>query len=279
LDLHRVTAGNPFFVTEVLASGSDAIPATVRDAVLARAARLSTDARALLGAIAIAPPQVELWLLDALAGEHVSALEECLSSGMLVEHAASGISFRHELARLAIEESLEPRRRLSLHRTALAALSEPPDALPDAARLAHHADASGHADAVLRHAPVAAERASAVDAPQTAEHYARVLRLRDRLSATERAEYLERRSRACYSPTTSTTRSTQHRRPSNSGERLDSTWRRASRSPGCLPRSDGGRAEAARRGRAAGTLLLCTLAPIWRTTGRSQAALALAEAR
>jgi hypothetical protein len=99
--LHRLTGGNPFFVTEVLASGDAAIPATVRDAVLARATRLSGDARALLDAVAIAPPRVELWLLEALAGEGVEALEECLSSGMLVE-ASGAIEFRHELARRAL---------------------------------------------------------------------------------------------------------------------------------------------------------------------------------
>src|SRR5688572_10589865 len=43
-ELHRQSGGNPFFVTEVLAAGGG-IPATVRDAVLARAARLSGDAR------------------------------------------------------------------------------------------------------------------------------------------------------------------------------------------------------------------------------------------
>ena len=198
-ELLYATAGNPFFVTEVLASGNDSIPSTVRDAVLARAARLSDEARAVLDAVAIAPPRVELWLLEALAGEHVSALVECLSSGMLVEQAAGAISFRHELARLAIEESLEPRRRLSLHRAALAALSEPRAGLPDAPRLAHHADASGDADAVLRYAPIAAERAAAVGAHrEAAAHYARVLRFGGRLSPAERAEFLERRSRACY---------------------------------------------------------------------------------
>ncbi|GGK41952.1 hypothetical protein GCM10008955_39680 [Deinococcus malanensis] len=36
--LHRQTGGNPFFVTEILAAGGEAIPATVRDVVLARAA-------------------------------------------------------------------------------------------------------------------------------------------------------------------------------------------------------------------------------------------------
>ena len=37
--LYRHTGGNPFFVTEVLAAPSEAIPLNVRDAVLARAAR------------------------------------------------------------------------------------------------------------------------------------------------------------------------------------------------------------------------------------------------
>ena len=39
------TAGNPFYVTEVLAAGSEQVPATVRDAVLARVSRLSRAAR------------------------------------------------------------------------------------------------------------------------------------------------------------------------------------------------------------------------------------------
>jgi DNA-binding SARP family transcriptional activator len=34
-EIHRVTRGNPFFVTEVLDAGGDGVPATVRDAVLA----------------------------------------------------------------------------------------------------------------------------------------------------------------------------------------------------------------------------------------------------
>jgi DNA-binding CsgD family transcriptional regulator len=195
-ELYRVTAGNPFFVTEVLASGKGSIPPTVRDAVLARATRLTGEARALLDVVAIAPPQVELWLLQALAGE--DALEECLSSGMLVEGPSTTVAFRHELARLAIEESLEPRRRLSLHRAALAALAEPPAGLPDAARLAHHADAAGDSDAVLRFAPAAAERAAALGAHrEAAAQYARALRYGDHLHPGERGDLLRNQAVAC----------------------------------------------------------------------------------
>ncbi|HJU02231.1 MAG TPA: AAA family ATPase, partial [Actinomycetes bacterium] len=50
--LYERTEGNPFFVTEVLAAGHEAIPATVADAVLARAARLSPAARQVLDAAA-----------------------------------------------------------------------------------------------------------------------------------------------------------------------------------------------------------------------------------
>src|SRR5262245_26569734 len=39
-ELHRRTRGNPFFVTEVLAAGGASLPPSLRDAVLARAARL-----------------------------------------------------------------------------------------------------------------------------------------------------------------------------------------------------------------------------------------------
>ena len=38
--LHRLTGGNPFFLTEVLGAESESVPSSVGDAVLARAARL-----------------------------------------------------------------------------------------------------------------------------------------------------------------------------------------------------------------------------------------------
>jgi DNA-binding CsgD family transcriptional regulator/tetratricopeptide (TPR) repeat protein len=197
-ELYARTAGNPFFVVEALAAGSDAIPETVRDAVLARAARLSPAGRSLLEAVAVVPPQAELWLLEAIAADSATGLDECLASGMLRSDAA-GISFRHELARLAVENSIASGRKRALHESALAALAEPPTGTLDVARLAHHAEAAGDADAVRRYAPAAAARAEALGAHrEAAAHYARVLRCGGGLAPAERAELLEQRSRACY---------------------------------------------------------------------------------
>jgi predicted ATPase len=45
-ELHAVTSGNPFFVSEVLASGHEGVPRTVVDSVLARMSTLTPATRA-----------------------------------------------------------------------------------------------------------------------------------------------------------------------------------------------------------------------------------------
>ncbi|HLJ04161.1 MAG TPA: AAA family ATPase [Solirubrobacteraceae bacterium] len=197
-ELYERTAGNPFYVTEALAVASEVVPPTVRDAVLARAARLSEEARTVLDAVAVVPQRAEVWLLEALSEGALVGLDECLGSGML-RPQAGGVEFRHELARLAIEQSLAPDRAVVLHRRALAALSEPAFGAPDLARLAHHAEAAGDGDAVLRFAPAAAEQAEALGSPREARNqYARALRFAGGLEPEARAELLEGFAEQCY---------------------------------------------------------------------------------
>src|SRR4051794_7330465 len=197
-ELHRRTGGNPFFVSEVLAAGGTEIPDTVRDAVLARAARLAPDARALLDAVAVVPGRAEVWLLDALLGDELTGLDDCLASGML-QTERSAVGFRHEIARVALEDALAPHRRIALHRRALDALTAAPGRRPDLARLAHHAEAADDAEAVLRFAPPAGARAAAFGAHrEAASQYARALRFGVGLAPVHRAELLERQSFECY---------------------------------------------------------------------------------
>ena len=122
--LHAQTAGNPFFVTEVLAATAKAVqgvPATVQDAVLARAGRLSPSARAVLDAAAVAGPRAEAWLLRELTAAESGSIEECLATGVLRVEGAAFV-FRHELARQAVLQAMAPTRALGLHRLVLQAL-------------------------------------------------------------------------------------------------------------------------------------------------------------
>jgi DNA-binding CsgD family transcriptional regulator/tetratricopeptide (TPR) repeat protein len=180
---HEVTAGNAFFVTEVLALGRLEAPPTVRDAVLARAARLSDTARAVLDAAAVIPDRTELWLLERLLDDPVTivGLDECVGAGVL-RAEGEWVMFRHELARLAIRDAVTPVRRRQVHIRALSALRSPPSGVIDEARRAHHAFEAGDAAAVLEHASAAAEGAAAVGAHlQAAEHLERTARYVGRL--------------------------------------------------------------------------------------------------
>jgi DNA-binding CsgD family transcriptional regulator len=196
--LFERTAGNPFFVTETLAAGTVDVPDTVRDAVHARAARLSPSARAVLDAVAVVPRRAEVWLLEALTDGDLVALDECLRSGML-RADENGVLFRHELARLAVEAALSPDRAVVLHRRALAVLADPAIGAPDYVRLAHHAEAAGDGPGVLRYAQAAGERAAERGSPREAQHhYWRALRFAEGIDPEARADLLERFCELAY---------------------------------------------------------------------------------
>jgi DNA-binding CsgD family transcriptional regulator/tetratricopeptide (TPR) repeat protein len=189
--IHAMTGGNPFFVTELVSVGGSDLPRNVRDAVLARVARLSEPARAVLDAVAIVPVRAEVWLVDALVDAlvddptRVASLDECVDHGVLLGDR-DGVTFRHELARLAVRNAVAPVRRRRFHERALAALSDPPSGSIDEARLAHHAFEAGNAEAVLRWAPMAAAAAGAVGAHrQAADHLDHALRYAARLPVGE----------------------------------------------------------------------------------------------
>jgi DNA-binding CsgD family transcriptional regulator/tetratricopeptide (TPR) repeat protein len=194
--LHRRTGGNPFFLTEVLGEEGSSLPPTVRDAVLARASRLGDDARRTLDVVASSTRSTELWLLDELCADAGEGVAASLAAGMLVE-AGGAVGFRHTIAREAIESAMPAPRRRELHGRILAALAS--SDLPDTARLAHHAELAGDAEATMRFAVAAAERATSVCAHrEAAAQYARALQVAGDLAPVERAGLLERQSDAFY---------------------------------------------------------------------------------
>jgi len=189
--LHRQTGGNPFFITEILAGESGRVPETIRDAVLARAARLSPSARAVLDAAAVIGGRIEPWLLAEVTGAEAYAVDQCVHVGMLVAHS-NWLMFRHELARQMILEAITPHQRVVLHRLVLDALKTSPITRTDDARLAHHAEAVGDAEAVLTYAPAAARRAAAASAHREAANlYALARRFAAQLPPDEHARLLE----------------------------------------------------------------------------------------
>lgn len=188
-ELHRLSGGNPFYVTEMLAAGDEGLPATIRDAVLARAARLSLSGRAVLNAAAVIGSRIEPWLLAEVTRAEAAAVDESLHLGIL---RAEGdlLVFRHELARQAVLNAIPPHQRTFLHRAVLDALKISPHSQDDLTRLAHHAEATGDEDAILTYAPQAArsaERAGAFHA--AAKLWQLAIRYSDGLPPAQQATF------------------------------------------------------------------------------------------
>ena len=196
-DLYAITGGNPFFVTEALASQDAGVPVSVSDAMLSQLARLTPAARAVVELVSVVPTKAELWLLNDSLNHASAALEECIATGILsLDNGVIG--FRHELARRAVEDSLPAPRPHSLHAQVLQALLSR-GAEGQLARIVHHAAKSGDAAAVVEYAPRAARQAAALHAHrEAASHYQTALRYRDLLSSEQRADLLEHRSYECY---------------------------------------------------------------------------------
>jgi DNA-binding CsgD family transcriptional regulator len=193
-DLVRATGGNPFLVMEAIAAG-DRLPVSVRDAALARVGRLSPEAREVADAAAVLGQRFDFALLEAVVPDSAGAVDEALARGVLVADG-SGLGFRHELIREAIESSISPPRRAELHGRALTALAG--DERPGlAARLAHHAELAGRRQEACRYATLASAEAERLGAPREARLQAeRALRLGADLTDTDRYELLIRYSRA-----------------------------------------------------------------------------------
>ena len=187
-ELYDLTAGNPFYVTEVLASPDDLVTPTVVDAVLARVSLLSPAARSTLDRLAVIPGGIDLGLLRQLVPD-LGPVSEAEQAGVL-SLRSNRVTFRHELARRAVAGTLSPLERLTLNADVLAALLARPD--PDPFRVLHHAVEAGDDEMVVRHGPVAAVEATRVGAHrQAASCYAQILARDALLGPVDRAAFHE----------------------------------------------------------------------------------------
>lgn len=154
--LREITGGNAFYVTEMLDHDGDDLPGTVRDAILARTTNLSREAWDLLHLLACAPEAIPDPLLAAL-GVGLPPLRDVGAAG-LVRRGTRGVTFRHDLCRLAVASTIPPGGEPTFHRRMLTALEA--SSGPDPAVLAHHAMGAGDAARTLQHATAAARAAA-----------------------------------------------------------------------------------------------------------------------
>jgi DNA-binding CsgD family transcriptional regulator/tetratricopeptide (TPR) repeat protein len=172
-EVFAVTSGNPYFVAEVLAAGDvTAVPLTIADAVQARVAQLDPAELETLERLAVVPSAVQRWLVEALVPAGPAALAAAEQRGLLAV-TPSQVSFRHELARRAVVDSMPAARRVAANRSVLAALLARPGI--EVSRVVHHAVQAGDTGIILQYGPIAAREASAAGAHREAAAHLRLV--------------------------------------------------------------------------------------------------------
>ncbi|SEG90921.1 Adenylate and Guanylate cyclase catalytic domain-containing protein [Nonomuraea solani] len=142
--LHRITGGNAFLISEVvreLAAGKEldalAVPDSVTRMVMARMAQLHPDARDLVSLLAVGERMESAALRRGLGddaglgeGRFVAAVEEAMGAGLVTMLDNGSCQFSHELTRNALYATLSPPRAALLHgRVADALVQSDPKAM------------------------------------------------------------------------------------------------------------------------------------------------------
>ena len=200
------TDGNPFYAEQVVAAsretGGDAVPARLRDVVLARLAAVSDAGQEVLRVASVAGTRIDDELLVAVsdlpAPEVRAALREVVERRILVPAGGQDdphVTFRHALLREVIHDELMPGERAHRHARYAAALEaraadreagrRTSGPAPTAADLAYHWDAAGDASRAL---PVMVEAARAAESGyaylEAHRRYLRSIELWERVATT-----------------------------------------------------------------------------------------------
>jgi DNA-binding CsgD family transcriptional regulator len=171
--------GNPLYARELASADPGTLPASIADAVLARAAGLGDEAREVMDQVCVADGGMSHELLAAAMelpeARLLAAVRAMVGSG-LAGSSGDGYSFRHTLLRQVIYEQLLPGERRRLHRQFAEVLAGQPGSAPGL--LARHWHLGGRPDRAAQAAILAARHAVSVRAyPEAAEDYALALEL------------------------------------------------------------------------------------------------------
>jgi len=197
-ELYKITGGNPFLLSELLVHRDERVPSTIKDSVLTRISRLSENALSLVELVSIIPTHGEKWLINEIISDNYKALEGCINSGIL-HLEDSSVSFKHELSRMAVEESLSESKRQFLNEKVLQVLLKQEKTEDYFARIIHHAAKANNKEVIINYAPDAAKQASLLGAHRlAADHYNYVLKFADEIPAGKLLDLYEGRSSECF---------------------------------------------------------------------------------
>ncbi len=195
--LYQMTGGNPFLVTQILSNDQQETPATIKELFTSKLKKLSAAGKSFVELISVIPGKAEKWIIRKLLND-LNVVDEILDIG-IIKSEGNALLFRHELARIAIEESLSETKRIILNSQVLSVLIKEKNIDHFLARIVHHASKAQLSESIIKYAPLAAAQASQLGAHnQAVKHYQIALQYENQISVEQKLRLLEGMSYECF---------------------------------------------------------------------------------
>ncbi|HKH62384.1 MAG TPA: AAA family ATPase [Flavitalea sp.] len=160
-NVYSISGGNPFYVTEILASYSVGVPSNIKDSILSTYNRVDDETKSLWRILSVSPTGFELKYLERMAPSYAAAIHTCLELQIMVLKDRM-LLFKHELFRRTIESSLSPMVRIALNKKIIDLFKESFEQNREIERIIHHAKNANEYELVVTYAPMAAKQAASL---------------------------------------------------------------------------------------------------------------------
>ncbi len=162
-DVYSISAGNPFYVNEILASYNVGVPDNIKDSILSSYDRLDEKTKQVWQILAVLPTGLEIKYLEKMEPSYATAIHSGIGLKILILKE-NLIFFKHELYRRTIETSMSPILRVELNKKILDLFQENFEQNGEIERIIHHAKNANAYEVVIHYSPIAARKAAAIGA-------------------------------------------------------------------------------------------------------------------
>jgi len=162
-DVFSISGGNPFYVTEILASYSPGVPENIKDAILSVYHKQENGTKNAWEMCSVIPEGLEINRFAKIKSTWDVEMDHCFALQIIVVKK-DRVVFKHELYRRTIEGSLSPFKRIALNKKMLELFLGSFEAEGEIERIVHYAKNANENKLVVKYAPIAARQAACVGA-------------------------------------------------------------------------------------------------------------------
>jgi DNA-binding CsgD family transcriptional regulator/tetratricopeptide (TPR) repeat protein len=197
-DVFSISGGNPFYVTEILASYSPGVPENIKDSILSVYHRQAEGTKNAWEICSVMPGGLEISRFGKIKATWGAEMDHCFALQIIVIKN-NRVIFKHELYRRTIEASLSPFKRIALNKRILELFLDSFEEKGEIERIVHYAKNANENKQVVKYAPIAARQAASVGAHiEASKLFLTAIEYSDGSDLDQMVEFYESYAYECY---------------------------------------------------------------------------------